>query len=156
MKNKMATLLGTRVFFRNKKTMSQCNSQSAEPVTIENLVIHFDQETFEKLLSRGSLALHARKPRRVSVAKTPPAADQKAIPIEVVSKPRPATCASKQRLLQFLSVSTKAKLTSCEAKQVPCEPKTAQGKQVWKAKQGASLREVLDEVEALCYRILHY
>jgi len=69
MKNKMTTSLGNGVFFRNKEMMSQCNGQSAEPITIENLVIHFDQEKFEELLSGGGPALHARKHRRVSVAK---------------------------------------------------------------------------------------
>ena len=46
-------------------------------------------------------------------------------------------------------------MTSCqhggysrEAKQVPREPKTAHGKQVWRAKQGASPREALGEIEA--------
>ena len=53
MKNKMATPLGTFVFFRNKEMMSQCNGQSTEPITIKNLVIHFDQEKLEQLLSWG-------------------------------------------------------------------------------------------------------
>ena len=47
MENKMATPLGNKVFFRNKETMSQCNGQNLEPVIVENLVIHFDQEKFE-------------------------------------------------------------------------------------------------------------
>jgi len=55
----MATPLGTRIFFRNKEMMSQCNDQSTEPITIENLVIHFDQEKFEELLSGGDPTLHA-------------------------------------------------------------------------------------------------
>ena len=116
--------------------MSQCNGQSAEPITIENLVIHFDQEKFEELLSGGGLALHAQKHRRVSVAKAPLATDQKAVPTEVVSKPMPAACFNEQTSLQFPSVSTEAKLTSCQhdslckAKQTPCEPETAQSKQI--------------------------
>jgi len=77
MEKKMATPLGNRVFFCNKEMMSQCNGQNVEPVTVENLVIHFDQEKFEKLLSKGSPALHARKNRRVSVAKSPVATEQK-------------------------------------------------------------------------------
>ena len=77
MENKMATPLGNKVFFHNKEIMSQCNSQNLKPVTVENLVIHFDQEKFEELLSRGDPALHARKHRRVSVAKTPPATVRK-------------------------------------------------------------------------------
>ena len=56
----MATPLGTKIFFRNKKMMSQCNGQSAKPVTVENLVIHFDHEKFKELLFGGSPVLHAR------------------------------------------------------------------------------------------------
>ena len=89
----METPLENKVFFHNKEMMSQCNSQSVEPITVKNLVIHFDQEKFEELLFRGDLALHARKHRRVSVAKAPPATDQKAAPTEAVSKPMPAACA---------------------------------------------------------------
>ena len=47
----MATPLG-KVFFCNKEMMSQCNGQSVEPITVKNLVIHFDQEKFEELLSK--------------------------------------------------------------------------------------------------------
>jgi len=122
----MATLLGKNVFFHNKEIMSQCNGQNVEPVTIENLVIHFDQEKFEELLYGGNPTLYARKHRRVSVAKTSLATNQKAAPIEA----EPATCAGEQGSLQFPPVSTEAKLTSHEAKQVPREPKTAQDKQV--------------------------
>jgi len=69
MKNKKATLLGRKVFFCNKEMMSQCNGQSTEPITVENLVIHLDQEKFEELLSGGDSALHAWKRRKVSIAK---------------------------------------------------------------------------------------
>ena len=50
MENKMVTPLGIKVFFRNKETMSQCIGQCTEPITVKNLVIHFDQEKFEQLL----------------------------------------------------------------------------------------------------------
>jgi len=66
----MATPLGT-VFFRNKEMMSQCNSQSAESITIETLVIHFDQEKFDKLLYGGDPILHEQNHRRVFIAKAP-------------------------------------------------------------------------------------
>ena len=56
MENKMATLLGRSVFFRNKETVSECSSQSLELVIVKNLVIHFDQEKFEELLYGGSPA----------------------------------------------------------------------------------------------------
>ena len=66
MKNKMATPLGIKVFFCNKETMLQCNGKSVEPITVETLVIHFDQEKFEELLSGDGPTLHAQKHRRVS------------------------------------------------------------------------------------------
>ena len=66
---------------------------NVERVAVENLVIHFDQEKFEELLSRNGPVLDARKHKRVSVAKTPLATDQQTTPIEVVSKLMPAACA---------------------------------------------------------------
>ena len=68
MENKMETPLGKSVFWRNKETVSQCNDQNLEPGILENLVIHFDQEKFEELLSEGSQVLHTRKHRKISVA----------------------------------------------------------------------------------------
>ena len=65
MKNKMTTPLGISVFWRNKETVSQCEGQNPEPVTFENLVIHFDQGKFEELLSEGSPVLHIRKHRKL-------------------------------------------------------------------------------------------
>ena len=69
MEDKMATPLGRSVFWHNKETVSQCNGQNLEPVIFENLVIHFDQEKFEELISEGSPVLHTRKHRKISVAK---------------------------------------------------------------------------------------
>ena len=71
----MTTPLGNKVFFRNKEMMSQCNGQSAEPITVETLVIHFDQEKFEELLSDGGPAFHAQKHGKVSIAKALVATD---------------------------------------------------------------------------------
>ena len=65
----MATPLGKSVFWGNKETVSQCEGQNPEPVTFENLVIHFDQGKFEELFSKGSLVLHIRKHRKVSMTK---------------------------------------------------------------------------------------
>ena len=109
----MVTLLGINVFSRNKEMMSQCNSQNAEPVTVENLVIHFDQEKFKELLFRGSLVLHARKHRRVSVARAPVATEHKS------TKPASTARAIGQTSLQSPLVSTETKGISCEARQVP-------------------------------------
>ena len=122
MKNKMATPLGSRVFFRNKEMMSQCNVQSTESVTVENLVIHFDQEKIEELLSGGSPALHARQHRNVSVAKSLVATEQKSAKSSSIAR------AIGRTSLQFPSVSTETKGISCEAQQVPGEPKAAQTK----------------------------
>ena len=119
MKNKMATLLGNSVLFRNKEIMSQCNGQNAEPVIVENLVIHFDQEKFEEFLSGGSPARHTRKHRKVSVAKAPVATEQKS------PKALATSYTSGRTSLQLPSVSTEAKGVSPGAKQVPRESKTA-------------------------------
>jgi len=117
----MATLLGNKIFFRHKEMMSQCNGQSLKPVIVENLVIHFDQEKFEELLSGDSPVLHAQKHRKVSVAKASVATEQKsALTVR----------ATGQTSFQLLSVLTEAKSASREARQVPCEPKTLLSKQV--------------------------
>jgi len=52
MKNKMATPLGT-LFSTAENQVSQCDDQTLGSIA-ETLVIHFDQEKFEQLLSRGS------------------------------------------------------------------------------------------------------
>jgi len=59
----------TTVLWRNKKANPQCKSQNLEPVTFENLVVHFDQGKFEELLSGDGPMLHTRKHRKVSMAK---------------------------------------------------------------------------------------
>jgi len=63
----MATLLGN-CFSTVENQVPQCVIGS----TAETLVIHFDQERFEQLLSVGSInSLHVRKHRKVSVARVP-------------------------------------------------------------------------------------
>ena len=54
----------TAVLWRNKGARPQSKS-----TTFKNLVVHFDQEKFEEVLSGGGLMLHARKHRKVSMAK---------------------------------------------------------------------------------------
>jgi len=67
MKNNTATLMGN-CFSTPENQVPQCDVGS----TTETLVIHFDQERFEQLLSRGSTSLlHVRKYRKVSVARAP-------------------------------------------------------------------------------------
>ena len=70
MKSKMATPLGT-IFSTAKSQVSQCDIHTLES-TAETLVIHFDQEKFEKLLSGGSISLlHVRKHGKITVARAP-------------------------------------------------------------------------------------
>ena len=79
----MVTPLGT-FFFNNKKTVSQCDEQIIGPIT-KTLVIHFDQEKFDQLLSEGSLSpVNVRKHRKISLAKTHMAKTwkPKSVPIE--------------------------------------------------------------------------
>jgi len=103
MKNKMATPLGKSFLWRNKETVSQCNGQNLEPVIFKNLVIHFDKEKFEELLSEGNPVLYTQKYRKISVAK---ASEQ---------KPALAGRAAGRGSSQLLSASTEAKSASCKA-----------------------------------------
>ena len=98
--------------------MSQCEGQNPEPVTFKNLIVHFDQGKFEKLLSKGSPVLHTRKYRKVSMAK--------------VSEQKPALAGQVTG-----RASSQLLLASREASQVPCEPKSPLPKQMRKPKQKA-------------------
>ena len=49
----------TAVLWHNKEARPQSKS-----ITFENLVVHFDQEKFEEVLSGGGLMLHARSIER--------------------------------------------------------------------------------------------
>jgi len=55
MENKMVTPLGN-FFFNNKKKVLQCDDKTFGSNT-ETLVIQFDQEKFEQLLSEGNSSL---------------------------------------------------------------------------------------------------
>ena len=90
------------VLWRNKEAGPQ-----GKPITFENLVVHFDQGKFEEALSRDGLMLHARKNRKVSMAKAPEA--------EFCQHPSASRVAG----------------------QVPCEPKSPLLKQMWRPKQKA-------------------
>ena len=89
------------------------------------MVIHFDQEKFEELLSEGSPVLHARKHRKISVAK---ASEQ---------KPALVGRAIGRASSQLLSASTEAIGALNKANLVPCEPKTLLPKHMWRPKQKA-------------------
>jgi len=70
MENKMATLLG-KVFSTPENQVSQCDDQTFRSIA-ETLVIHFDQEKFEQLLSGGSKSpLRVCKHKEVSIARAP-------------------------------------------------------------------------------------
>ena len=66
----MATSLGT-LFSTAENQMSQCDDQTLGSIA-EILVINFDQEKFEQLLTGGSKnLLCVSKQRKVSVASVP-------------------------------------------------------------------------------------
>ena len=68
--NKMLTPLGIALSTAENQVL-QCDDQTLGSI-IETLVIQFDQERFEQLLSRGSTSLlHVCKHKKVSVARTP-------------------------------------------------------------------------------------
>jgi len=70
MENKMATPLGKISF--NKKKMTPRRDDETLGSTAETLVIQFDQERFEQVLSGGGKSpLNVRKHRKISVVRSP-------------------------------------------------------------------------------------
>jgi len=64
--------------------MSQCDDQTLGSI-VEILVINFDQEKFEQLLTGGSKnLLHVRKHRKVSVASVLLATSGKQVSVETI------------------------------------------------------------------------
>ena len=109
MENKMATPLGI-TFSTAENQVSQCDDQTFRSI-VETLVIHFDQESFEQLLSRGSTnPLHVRKYRKVSVARAPLATSWKQVSIE-----------TNKALCKPITISGEAKQTLCESSTVSAE-----------------------------------
>ena len=111
------------------------------------LVIHFDQERFEQLLSGCSTSpLHLRK--EVSVARAPLANSWKQVSIETnkaLYKPITASGEAKQTLCESNTVSAETNIaprqhvsTVSEAIKVPREPKTTPTKAMWIAKHVVS------------------
>jgi len=87
--------------------VSQCDDQTLRSIA-ETLVIHFDQEKFDQLLSGGSTSpLHVRKRRKVSVVRAPLAISEKLVFVETTK------------------VLYESNTASREAKQAPYEPKQA-------------------------------
>ena len=92
------------VLWRNKEA-----DPKGKPITFENRVVHFDQENFEEVLSGGGLMLHARKHRKVSMAKT--------------SEQKPGS--------EFCRHPSASRVAS----QVSCEPMLPLSKQMWRPKR---------------------
>ena len=93
MKNKMATPL-RNAFSTAENQVSQCEDQTLGSIA-ETLVIHFDQEKFEQLLSWGSKnPLYVRKHRNVSIAKVPLATFGKQVSVEIIKVPCKSNTAS--------------------------------------------------------------
>jgi len=103
----MATPLGN-CFSTCENQVPQCDVGS----TTETLVIHFDQEKFEQLLSRVSTSpLHVRKYRKVSVARAHLVTSAKHVSVETI-----------EVLCEPNTASREAKQALCEPKQALCEP----------------------------------
>ena len=108
----MATL--EKVFFNNKKIMSQCDDETLES-TSKTLVIQFDQEKFKQLLSEGSSSyINMRKHRKISMARSPLATAWK----QVFDEMKEATCRPN-------SVSIENKLALCQHLYAVCEARSA-------------------------------
>ena len=112
MKNERATPLG-KVFFNNKKTVPQCDNETLGS-TAEMLVIQFDQEKFEQLLSKGSSSpINVCKYRKIFMARSPLATAVKQVSDETkeaACRPNSASCKAKQTPMESISVTTETKL----------------------------------------------
>ena len=117
----MVTPLGNSVFFRKTETVSQCNAQGAEPMTVENLVVQFDQEKFEEILSGGGPVHNTQKHRRFSTAIAPRTADQTTVPARDIYKPVPTAPIMERSSPHSLSASAKAKSTKGRHDVVSCK-----------------------------------
>jgi len=136
----MATPLGN-AFSTVENQVSQCDDQTFGSIA-ETLVIHFDPERFEQLLSGGSKSpLRVRKHKEVSVARAPLANSQKQVCAETdkaLCKPITVSGEAKQTLCEFSTVSVETNIASRqhvntvrETIKIPCEPKTASVKAIW-------------------------
>jgi len=91
----MVTSLGNFLF--NKKKMAPQSDDETLGSTAKTLVIQFDQERFEQLLSEsGSSPISVRKHRKISVVRSPLTTTRK----QVSNEMKEATCRpnSQQRL----------------------------------------------------------
>jgi len=120
--------------------MQKCDTYGMKICNARVRSIHFDQESFEQLISGGSTSfLHVRKHRKVSVARAPLATSWKQVSIkttEILCEPIIASREAKQSLRKpiTLSITRQHGNVACEAIKVPCEPKTASSKAMWVAK----------------------
>ena len=116
MKKKMATQLGN-FFFDDKKITPQCDDESLGS-TIETLVIQFDQEKLEQLLSEGcSNPTGAPKQRKISVVRSPLTINEKQVSDETkkaICRSKLTSCEARQMSLKSVLVSTETQVTSCQ------------------------------------------
>jgi len=113
MDNKMATPL-KNFFFNNKKMTPQCNDGTLGS-TVETLVIQFDQEKFELLLSEGgSSPTTARKHKKISVVRSPLTTVEKQVSDETkkaIYRTESTSYEAKQTSLKSVLVSTETQIT---------------------------------------------
>ena len=98
MENKIVTPLGIFEFSTAENQVSEYDVQTLGSTT-EMLVIHFDQEKFEQLLSGGSTSpLLVHKYRKITVARSPLATSWNQVSVETsktLCKPITASCEAK-------------------------------------------------------------
>jgi len=134
--------------------VSQCNVQTLGSI-VGTLVIQFDQEKFEQLLSKGcSSLINVRKHRKISLAKTLHANAGKQVSVEMkkdLCNPISVSCEAKQTPSESTKVSTTTKLASrqclytvCEARKAFCKPKAA-SKAIWIEKFNSASCEVREK-----------
>jgi len=124
----MATPLGN-FFSANEKIMSQCDDETLGS-TAETLVIQFDQEKFEQLLSKGGPnPISMRKHKKILVAMSPLDTARKQVSNEI----KEATCRPN-------SVTIKIKLALRQHLYAAYEPRSA-SKAFWSKKSFSALCE---------------
>ena len=114
MKNKMKTPLET-LFSNNEKKMFPCNDETFES-SAKTLVIQFDQEKFEEVLSGGGKSpSNVHKHRKISVVRSPLITVEKQVfdkTKKAICRPESASCEAKQTCLKSVLVSTETRVTS--------------------------------------------
>ena len=109
--------------------------------TAETLVIQFDQERFEQVLSGGGKSpSNVHKHRKVSVVRSPLTTVEKQVfdkTKKAICRPISALCKAKQTSLKSVLVSTETRTTSRQCLRTTCEVKIAP-KAIWIAKSSSA------------------